>query len=110
LANEGRPGCLNASCDGHLHHEFLTGLNQSTSQMMRLGGMGLIGGALLFGAPFFIDNVVRMSAGVGGAAVAIAVIIVPVVAGVMILRHRTQRMSVRTEQNRCNKCGAVFPA
>ena len=78
--------------------------------MMRLGGMGLIGGTLLFGAPLFIDNVVRMSAGVGGAVLAISVIVVPVAVGVMILRHRTQRMKERTEQNRCNKCGAVFPA
>ena len=39
MANEGRPECLNESCDGYLHREFLTGLKQSTAQMMRLGGL-----------------------------------------------------------------------
>jgi hypothetical protein len=110
MAISGKPECPNESCDGHLHREFLTGLNQSTSQMMRLGGLALIAGPIVFGAPFFIDYVVRRSAGVGGMIGALIGFIVPIVAGTLILRRRRERLSVRTEQQRCNKCGSVFPA
>ena len=106
----GAPECPRENCSGHLHREFLTGLPQSTSQMMRLGGLALIVAPILFGAPFFIDNVVRRSAGTGGMAVTAVLLLAPMVAGWLLLRYRAQRMRVRTEQQRCNKCGAVFPA
>ncbi len=109
MAKDGRPRCPVEGCDGDLYHEFLTGLNQSTSQMMRIGGLALIAGTILFGAPFFIDNVVRMAAGVGGAVGTVIGLLVPIVAGVLVLRHRAGRMSERREQHRCNKCGTVFP-
>ncbi len=105
----GRPTCPAAGCDGDLHREFLTGLNQSTAQMMRLGGLALILGPLVFGAPFFLDYVVRGAAGRGGAAATLVAIVVPVIGGVLLLRHRAQRLAERTEQHRCNKCGTVFP-
>ena len=106
----GAPPCPKNGCDGHLHREFLSGLNQSTSQMMRLGGMALIVGPILFGAPVFIDYVVRQTAGMGGMVGALIGLAVPVIAGVLLLRYRKQRMSNRTEQQRCNKCGEVVSA
>jgi len=106
----GAPECSNENCDGHLHREFLSGLNQSTSQMMRLAGLALIAGPIVFGAPFFLDYVVRRSAGVGAMIGTIVGLLIPIVVGVVILRHRRERMRERTEQQRCNKCGSVFPA
>ena len=110
MASDGKPECLNESCDGNLHREFRTGLNQSTSQTMRLGGLALIAGPIVFGFPFFIDYVVRRSAGIGGMIAVLIGFIVPIVAGTLVLRHRRERMAERTEQQRCNKCGSVFPA
>ena len=110
MANGGVPECPNENCDGHLHREFLSGLNQSTSQTLRLGGLALIAGPIVFGFPFFVDYVVRRSAGIGGMIAVLIGFIVPIVAGTLILRHRRERMSERTEQQRCNKCGSVFPA
>jgi hypothetical protein len=103
------PQCPRQGCSGQLHREFLTGLPQSTSQMLRLGGWALIVAPILFGAPFFIDYVVRRIAGSGAMIGTLAGLIVPIVVGVMLLRYRKQRMRERTEQQRCNKCGAVFP-
>jgi len=110
MASEGRTQCPVQDCDGDLHREFLTGLNQSTAQMMRLGGLALILGPLVFGAPFFFDYVVRQTAGVGGMIGALIGFVVPIAAGVLLLRHRSQRLAERTEQHRCNKCGTVVPA
>ncbi len=109
MANGGTPECPNENCDGHLHREFLTGLNQSTSQVMRLGGLALIAGPIVFGAPFFFDYVVRRSAGMVVMVATLVAFIVPIAAGTVILRHRRERMSERSEQHRCNKCGSVFP-
>jgi hypothetical protein len=109
MAN-GAPECPNESCDGNLHREFLTGLPQSTSQMLRLGGLALIIGPILFGAPFFIDYVVRRTSGTGAMVATLVGFAVSIVAGVLMLRYRSRRMRERTEQQRCNKCGAVFPA
>jgi hypothetical protein len=109
MAN-GAPECPKEGCSGHLHREFLTGLNQSTSQMMQLVGIGLIVAPILFGAPFFIDYVVRRTAGTGAMVVTLVLLLVPMVAGFVLLRHRKERMRERTEQQRCNKCGTVFPA
>ena len=110
MASEGRPHCPVEDCDGDLYREFLTGLNQSTAQMMRLGGLALILGPLVLGAPFFFDYVVRQSAGVGGVIGTLVGFVVPICAGVLLLRHRSQRLAERTEQRRCNKCGTVFAA
>lgn len=110
MASNGRPKCPVEGCDGDLHREFLTGLTQSTAQTMRLGGLALILGPLLLGAPFFIDYVVRRSAGAGGMVVTLVAFVVPIAAGMLVLRHRRERMTERTEQQRCNKCGSVFPA
>jgi len=109
MANGGTPECPNENCDGHLHREFLTGLNQSTSQVMRLGGLALIAGPIVFGAPFFFDYVVQRSAGMVVMVATLVAFIVPIAAGTVILRHRRERMSERSEQHRCNKCGSVFP-
>ena len=109
MAN-GAPDCPKEDCSGNLHREFLTGLNQSTSQTLRLGGLALIVGPILFGAPFFIDYVVRQTAGRGAMIATLLVFIVCFTAGFLMLRYRAQRMKERTEQQRCNKCGAVFPA
>jgi len=106
----GVPECPRENCSGHLHREFLTGLPQSTSQMMRWGGLALIVAPVLFGAPFFIDYVVRRNAGTAGMVGTIVGLLVPMVAGWLLLRYRAQRMRERTEQQRCNKCGTVFPA
>jgi hypothetical protein len=108
--SNGPPECPNESCDGHLHREFLTGLNQSTAQMMRLVGLALIVAPIVFGAPFFIDYVVRRTAGAGALVGTLLGFAIPMVAGFLLLRYRSARMRVRTEQQRCNKCGAVFPA
>ena len=110
MASARKPACPNESCDGHLHREFRTGLNQSTSQVMRLGGLALIAGPVVFGAPFFVDYVVRRSAGLGGMIAALIGFMVPIAAGTLILRHRRERLLERTEQQRCNRCGSVFPA
>lgn len=110
MASNGRPKCPVQGCDGDLYQEFLTGLTQSTSQAMRLGGLALILGPVVFGAPFFIDYVLRRSAGTGGMVGTLIAFAVPIAAGVLILRHRRERMSERTAQQRCNKCGSVFPA
>jgi len=109
MANE-VPQCPREGCSGQLHREFLTGLPQSTSQMLRLGGWALIVGPILFGAPFFIDYVVRRTAGTGGMVGTLVGFIVPMALGFMLLRYRKERMRERTEQQRCNKCGTVFPA
>lgn len=106
----GPPECPNESCSGNLHREFLTGLPQSTSQTLRLIGLALIVAPILFGAPFFIDYVVRRAAGMGAMVGTLVGLLVPMAAGFVLLRYRKQRMSERTEQQRCNKCGAVFPA
>ena len=110
MASEGRPRCPAQDCDGDLYREFLTGLNQSTAQMMRIGGLALILVPLVLGAPFFFDYVVRRSAGMGGMIGTLIGFVVPIVAGVLLLRHRSRRLTERTEQRRCNKCGTVFPA
>ncbi len=110
MASDGKPECPNESCDGHLHREFRSGLNQSTSQMMRLGGLALIAGPIVFGAPFFLGYVVRRAAGMGGMIAALIGFIVPIASGTLVLRRRRERLSERTEQQRCNKCGSVFPA
>lgn len=108
MAN-GAPECPNQGCSGNLHHEFLTGLNQSTSQALRLGGLALIIGPILFGAPFFIDYVARQTGGVGAMIATLVVFVACFTAAIVMLRYRAQRMKERTEQRRCNKCGAVFP-
>jgi hypothetical protein len=110
MASDATPSCPDESCDGHLHREFLTGIPQSTAQMMRWGGVALIVVPILFGAPFFIDNVIRGSSGAGGMIVTLVGMVAPIVAGVLLLRHRTKRRAERSEQQRCNKCGGVFPA
>lgn len=109
MAN-GAPECPKEGCSGHLHREFLTGMKQSKAQMLRMIALALIAGPILFGAPFFIDYVVRRTAGVGAMVVTLVVYAVCFIAAWLLLRHRAQRMRVRTEQQRCNKCGAVFPA
>jgi len=109
MANDGKPECPNETCDGHLHREFLTGIPQSTAQMMRWGGIALIAGPIVFGAPFFIDNVIRVSSGIGGVIATLVGMVVPIVVGVLLLRQRSQRLSEKSEQQRCNKCGGVFP-
>jgi len=109
MPSEGRPRCPVEGCDGDLYREFLTGLNQSTAQMLRLGGLALIVGPLLFGAPFFLDYVVRGAAGTGGLVATLIGLVVPIVAGFLLLRYRSRRLTERTEQRRCNKCGRVFP-
>lgn len=108
MAN-GAPECPKEGCTGNLHREFLTGLNQSTSQTLRLGGLALIIGPILFGAPFFIDYVVRQAAGTGAMIATLVVFAACIAGGFSMLRYRGQRMKERTEQQRCNKCGAVFP-
>ena len=110
MASAGKPECPNESCDGNLHREFLSGLKQSTSQTMRLGGLALIAGPIVLGFPFFIDYVIRRSAGLIGMVGVLIGFFVPIVAGTVILWQRRARMSVRSEQQRCNKCGSVFPA
>ena len=110
MKDSARPECPNETCAGHLHREFLTGIPQSTAQMMRWGGIALIVGSILFGAPFLIDNVIRMSSGIGGMSVTLVGMVVPIVVGVLLLRQRSQRLSEKSEQHRCNKCGGVFPA
>ena len=109
MAN-GAPECPKEGCSGNLHREFLTGLNQSTSEALRLGGLALIIGPILFGAPFFIDYVVRQTAGTAAMVVTLVAFIICFAVGFALLRYRTQRMKERTEQQRCNKCGAVYPA
>lgn len=109
MAN-GAPECPKEGCSGNLHREFLTGLNQSTSQTLRLGGLGLIIGPIVFGAPFFIDYVVRQTAGTGAMVATSVAFIACFAGGFSLLRYRARRMKERTEQQRCNKCGAVFPA
>lgn len=109
MAN-GAPECPKEGCTGNLHREFLTGLNQSTSQSLRLGGLALIVGPILFGAPFFIDYVVRQTAGTVVMVVTLVAFVFCFAAGFVLLRYRAQRMKERTEQQRCNKCGTVFPA
>lgn len=110
MKDTGRPECPNDNCDGHLHREFLTGIPQSTAQMLRWGGVALIVLPILFGAPFFIDNVIRMSAGTGGMIATLIGMALPIVVGFFLLRHRKARLAEKSEQQRCNKCGAVFPA
>jgi len=110
MNSNARPECPNETCDGHLHREFLTGITQSTAQMMRWGGVALIVLPILFGAPFVIDNVIRMSSGIGGMVATLIGMAVPIVVGVLLLRQRSQRLSEKSEQQRCNKCGGVFPA
>lgn len=109
MANEGRPECLNESCDGHLHREFLTGLTQSTAQMMRIGGLALIVGPVVFGAPFIVDYMVRRSAGMTGMIATLAALAIPFSVGIAILRKRAAGLAQKSEQQRCNKCGSVFP-
>ena len=105
----GRTKCPVEGCDGDLYREFITGLNRSTAQMMRLAGIGLIAGPLLFGAPFLYESVARGVGGPGRLLLIALLMIVPIVAGVVLLRHRAQRLTLRAEQQRCNKCGTVFP-
>lgn len=109
MADEGRPECLNESCDGHLHREFLTGLTQSTARMMRLSGFALIAGPVVFGAPFIVDYLVRRSAGMTGMIVTLAALSLSFGAGIAILRKRAAGLAQKSAQQRCNKCGSVFP-
>ena len=104
------PQCPSEGCDGNLHREIATGLNRSTAQLLRLGGLTLMIGPLLLVAPNLYQYVVRGSVGsVAGLLLTVFMLIVPPVGGVMMLRYRSQRLSERTEQQRCNRCGAVFP-
>ncbi len=109
MADQGRPECLNESCDGHLHREFLTGLTQSTARMMRVGGFALIAGPVVFGAPFIVDYLVRRSAGMTGMIVTLAALSLSFGAGIAILRKRAAGLAQKSAQQRCNKCGSVFP-
>ena len=109
MANEGRPECPNEACDGHLHREFLTGLKQSTAQTMRLAGLALIVGPIVFGAPFIVDYVVRRTAGMAGLAATLIALTISFGVGVAILRKRAAGLAKKSEQQRCNKCGSVFP-
>lgn len=107
MMSKGRPGCPVEGCDGDLYREFVTGLSQSTAQMMRWGGLALIVGPVVFGGPFLFDYAMRGSAGAMG--MVLAAIAVPMVAGVILLRRRARRLAVRSEQQRCNRCGNVVP-
>ena len=103
----GAPECPVDGCDGNLYREFKTGLNQSTAQMMRWGGVALIIVPIAMGAPFVLERI-RQPGGVAGLIAVLVVVAVPMLAGLLLLRHRAQRMAERSEQQRCNKCGAVF--
>ena len=109
MAIEGRPVCRRESCDGNLHHEFLTAMTRSTAQTLRLTALALIVAPLLFGAPFIIDYVVRQTQGVTGMVLTLVVLAVSIGIGVVLLRKRTAGLADKSEQLRCNKCGSVFP-
>ena len=55
-------------------------------------------------------DVCEIGAGTGAMVGTIVGLVVPIAAGFVLLRHRKERMKERTEQQRCNKCGSVFPA
>ncbi len=109
MADKGRPECLNESCDGLLHREFLTGLTQSTARMMRLAGLAFIAGPVVFGAPFIVDYIVRRSAGMTGMIATLAALALSFSVGIAILRRRAAGLAQKSAQQRCNKCGSVFP-
>ena len=110
MASDGPPACFVEGCDGNLYREFLTGLNRSTAQMLALGGYGLLIGPLLLGSPFILRVFVSGStADIGETMVTVVLIVIPMVVGLSLLRYRKQRLAVRKEQQRCSKCGAVFP-
>ncbi len=109
MAIEGRPVCPREGCDGNLHHEFRTGLKQSTAQTMRLAGLGLIVGPIVFGAPFIIDYVVRRTAGMTGLIATLLALAILFGIGIGLLRKRAAGLAQKSEQQRCNKCGSVFP-
>ncbi len=108
MSVNGRPDCPVEGCDGHLHREFITGLNRSTAQMLALGGYALMFVPALLASPFLLRSA-RAGAVVSLVGVA-AVLLVCVGVGVGLLRHRKQRLSERSEQQRCHKCGTVVPA
>lgn len=107
MANKGAPGCPVEGCDGDLYREFVTGLNRSTAQMMRWGGLALLFGPPVLGAPFYLEYLLRGSPGVGGILGLAVALAVPMIAGFVLLRKRQQGLSKRSEQQRCNKCGKV---
>lgn len=109
MASSGRPECPNESCDGNLHREFLTGMTQSKAQTLRLAGLGLIVGPIVFGAPFIIDYVVRRTAGVPGMIATLVALALCFTVAVVLLRKRAAGLAQKSAQQRCNKCGSVFP-
>ena len=108
MSVSGRPECPVEGCDGNLHREFITGLNRSTAQLLALGGYGLMLVPALLASPFLVRS--ALQGAVGGFVGAAAVVLVCVVGGVGLLRYRKQRLSERSEQQRCHKCGTVVPA
>ena len=109
MAIEGRPECRREGCDGNLHHEFLTAMTRSTAQTLRLTALALIVAPLLFGAPFIIDYVFRQTQGTAGMALTLVALAISIGVGVVLLRKRAAGLAEKSEQQRCNKCGSVFP-
>ena len=110
MSSNAYPQCPNEGCDGNLHREIQTGLTRSTAQLLRLGGLTLLIGPLLLVAPNLYQYAVRRVVSVAGLLFTIFMLVVPPIVGVMMLRYRSQRLAERTEQQRCNRCGTVFPA
>jgi len=108
MASPGVPRCPVEGCDGDLYREFATGMNQSTAQLMRWAGWGLVVGPVIFGVPFLLDYL-GGAAGLGGILGAVVAVVLPMGVGAVLLRRRKQGLSVRSEQRRCNKCGTVVP-
>ena len=108
MSGGGRPECPVEGCDGHLHREFITGLNRSTAQMLALGGYALMFVPALLASPFLLraarDGEIVSLVGMA------AVVLVCVGVGVGLRRYRAQRLSERSEQQRCHKCGTVIAA
>ena len=77
--------------------------------MMRLGGLALIAGPVVFGAPFIVDYIVRRSAGMTGMIATLVALSLSFGAGIAILRKRAAGLAQKSAQQRCNKCGSVFP-
>ena len=81
---------------------------RSNAQIITLSAYALIFGPALLCAPSMIAAFRDGALGVG-TGVAAAVLIC-VGAGIGMLRYKSRRMADRTEQQRCNKCGAEIAA